>query len=64
MTINKADRIQSIDLLRGVVMIIMALDHCRDFLHYGVSIGQDPLDFSTTTPFLFMTRWKIGRAHV
>ena len=38
-------------------MIIMALDHCRDFLHYGVSIGQDPLDFSTTTPFLFMTRW-------
>jgi len=38
-------------------MIIMALDHCRDFLHYGVSIGQNPLDFSTTTPFLFMTRW-------
>ena len=38
-------------------MIIMALDHCRDFLHYDVSIGQDPLDFSTTTPFLFMTRW-------
>ncbi len=38
-------------------MIIMALDHCRDFLHYGVSIGEDPLDFATTTPFLFMTRW-------
>ena len=57
MTINKIDRIQSIDLLRGIVMIIMALDHCRDFLHYGVSVGEDPLDFSTTTPFLFMTRW-------
>lgn len=38
-------------------MIIMALDHCRDFLHYDVSIGQDPLDFATTTPFLFLTRW-------
>lgn len=57
MTINKTNRIQSIDLLRGAVMIIMALDHCRDFFHYGVSIGQDPLDFSTTTSFLFMTRW-------
>ena len=38
-------------------MIIMALDHCRDFFHYGVSIGEDPLGFSTTTPFLFLTRW-------
>jgi uncharacterized membrane protein len=57
MTKSKTNRIQSIDLLRGVAMIIMALDHCRDFLHYGVSIGQNPLDFSTTTPFLFMTRW-------
>ena len=57
MTIDKTKRVQSIDLLRGIVMIIMALDHCRDFLHYGVSIGEDPLDFATTTPFLFMTRW-------
>jgi uncharacterized membrane protein len=38
-------------------MIIMALDHCRDFLHYNVSIDQDPLDFSNTTVFLFLTRW-------
>lgn len=38
-------------------MIIMALDHCRDFIHYDVSINKDPLDFSTTTPFLFLTRW-------
>src|SRR5258706_1129288 len=50
-------RIQSIDLLRGIVMIIMALDHCRDFIHYGSSIDQEPLDFATTTPVLFMTRW-------
>lgn len=53
--INK--RIQSIDLLRGLVMTTMALDHSRDFIHYGNSINQDPLDFATTTPILFMTRW-------
>ena len=51
------NRIQSIDLLRGIVMIVMALDHCRDFLHIGNYIDQDPLDFETTTPFLFLTRW-------
>ena len=50
-------RIQSIDFLRGLVMIVMALDHCRDFMHYGATIDQGPLDFSTTTPVLFMTRW-------
>src|SRR6476469_10296009 len=50
-------RIQSIDLLRGVVMIVMALDHSRDFIHYGNSIDQDPLDLATTTPVLFFTRW-------
>ena len=50
-------RIQSIDLLRGLVMIIMALDHTRDFFHLDRSIGNDPLDFQTTSPVLFMTRW-------
>jgi len=38
-------------------MILMALDHCRDFLHYDASVGNDPLDFSTTTLLLFLTRW-------
>ncbi len=52
-----AQRIQSIDLLRGLVMIIMALDHVRDYFHYDHFIGHDPLDFSTTTPILFLTRW-------
>lgn len=50
-------RIQSIDLLRGLVMVIMALDHCRDFLHFDSIIGKGPLDFNTTTPGLFLTRW-------
>lgn len=53
----KKNRIQSIDLLRGLVMIIMALDHTRDFFHIDVAIGNDPLNFATTSPLLFMTRW-------
>lgn len=51
------NRVQSIDLLRGLVMIIMALDHTRDFFHYNVNIGQDPLDLNTTSAGLFFTRW-------
>lgn len=38
-------------------MIIMALDHVRDYFHYDHFIGKEPLDFSTTTPVLFLTRW-------
>ena len=49
-------RIESIDLLRGLVMIIMALDHTRDFFHNEALTG-DPLNLSTTTPFLYFTRW-------
>lgn len=49
-------RINSIDLLRGLVMIIMALDHARDLLHFG-ALTEDPLALQTTTPYLFFTRW-------
>lgn len=49
-------RISSIDFLRGLVMIIMALDHVRDLVHITANT-QEPLDFATTTPSLFMTRW-------
>jgi len=47
-------RIESVDLLRGVIMILMALDHTRDF--FGIP-GQNPTDLATTTPALFFTRW-------
>ena len=55
-------RVQSIDVLRGIVMVIMALDHVRDFF-YKVDIGNaatvatDPTNMNTTTPALFFTRW-------
>src|SRR5215204_2544305 len=49
-------RITSIDFLRGLVMVIMALDHVRDYFHVEAMIG-DPTNLSTTTPFLFFTRW-------
>ncbi|MGA2746552.1 MAG: heparan-alpha-glucosaminide N-acetyltransferase domain-containing protein, partial [Candidatus Sulfotelmatobacter sp.] len=47
-------RIESIDVVRGVIMIIMALDHVRDF--FGSS-GVNPTDPATTTIPLFFTRW-------
>ena len=53
---NKAYRIDSIDMLRGLVMIIMALDHTRDFFHQQ-AWTDDPLNLQTTTPALYFTRW-------
>ena len=47
-------RLDSVDFLRGAVMVIMALDHVRDFFSY---YRFDPLDLTQTTSLLFMTRW-------
>jgi uncharacterized membrane protein len=49
-------RIGSVDLLRGLVMIVMALDHVRDFFHQGACCA-DPANPATTTVALFFTRW-------
>jgi len=53
---NPTKRIASIDVVRGIVMLVMALDHIRDLLH-STSLTQSPLNLATTTPVLFFTRW-------
>ena len=50
------ERIYSVDFLRGVVMMIMILDHTRDFVHHG-ALASDPTDPATTTVPIFFTRW-------
>ncbi len=47
-------RLDSVDFLRGAIMVIMALDHVRDFFSI---YHNDPLDFTHTTAALFLTRW-------
>lgn len=48
-------RIRSIDITRGLVMVIMALDHVREYFH--ITSGSDPLNLANTTAALFFTRW-------
>ncbi|RPJ25203.1 MAG: DUF1624 domain-containing protein [Chloroflexi bacterium] len=50
------NRIDSIDFLRGWVMIIMALDHVRMYFGLGTWYAE-PTNLATTTPLLFFTRW-------
>lgn len=46
-------RLASIDVLRGIVMILMALDHVRDY----IGVPGNPTDVTRATPALFFTRW-------
>lgn len=52
----KNKRILSIDILRGLVMVLMALDHVRDYFHLG-AMTQNPMDVETSSLPLYFTRW-------
>jgi uncharacterized membrane protein len=52
---SPAPRLEAVDLLRGTVMIIMALDHVRDF--FSNRLHEDPTDMATTSAEIFLTRW-------
>lgn len=56
MQAQPTNRIHSIDILRGIVMVIMAIDHTREYFHV-TALTQDPLDPAVTTYPLFFTRW-------
>lgn len=47
-------RVESVDVVRGIIMILMALDHVRDY--FG-NLAVNPTDLATTTAPLFFTRW-------
>jgi uncharacterized membrane protein len=49
-------RVHALDVLRGLVIVLMALDHVRDYLHES-GYAYDPLDPSATTGVLYVTRW-------
>ncbi len=53
---GRTGRLVSVDAVRGLVMVVMALDHVRDFVHAG-AMTFSPEDLTQTTPFLFFTRW-------
>src|SRR5262245_54943457 len=52
---QRAYRMASLDILRGLVIVVMALDHVRDFCM--IAAVQDPTADPTIGPLLFATRW-------
>lgn len=55
-TVVRGMRLSSIDCLRGIIMVVMALDHVRDFFH-DAATRFDPLDLDLSNPALFFTRF-------
>ncbi len=61
-----ARRLDSIDLLRGLIIVLMALDHVRDYWHHDSLVARDlaaglgpinPVNLDETNGWLFLTRW-------
>jgi len=52
---HRAYRLSAIDMLRGLVIVIMAIDHVRDFTMVGTE--QDPMTNPNITAAVFFTRW-------
>jgi uncharacterized membrane protein len=48
-------RLESIDILRGLLMLLMAIDHTRDY--FTSASGFDPTDPMRSWPALYATRW-------
>jgi len=49
-------RVRSVDMLRGLVMVLMTIDHTRDFVH-SAAMAFPPEDLTKTTAAIFLTRW-------
>jgi uncharacterized membrane protein len=55
-TLQPGSRVQALDVLRGLVIVLMALDHVRDYFHES-GYAYDPLDPAVTSGVLYATRW-------
>ena len=55
---QSAQRLESVDLYRGILMVLMLIDHTRDLVHFdGLAGLHDPLDVNNTTWLWYLTRW-------
>jgi len=55
---HSGQRLESVDLYRGILMVLMLIDHTRDLVHFdGLAGLHNPLDVNTTTWSLYLTRW-------